>query len=64
MSVHPVKYVPCNYCSHPHIGQVEIWQWLSNIGSISVYEITHQWICLRCRRAQRERAEIHKIQRN
>ena len=40
MSVHPVDDIPCYYCSHPHIGKVEIWQWLANIGNISVYEIT------------------------
>ena len=64
MSIQPVEYVPCNYCSHPHIGKFENWQWLSNIGTISVYEITHLWICLRCRRVQRERAEIREVQRN
>ena len=64
MSVHPVEYVPCNYCSHPHIGKVEIWQWLSNIGNIAVYEITHQWICLRCQRIQREIPEIREVQRD
>lgn len=64
MSIQPVEYLPCPYCSHPHIGKFEIWQWLSNIGNIAVYEITHLWICLRCRRIQRERAEIREIQRN
>ena len=64
MSVHLVDDIPCYYCSHPHIGKVEIWQWLANIGNISVYEITHQWMCLLCRRIQRERAEIREVQRN
>ena len=58
MSIQPIEYVPCNYCSQPHIGKVKIWLWLSNIVNISVYEITHQWVCLRCRRIQREIAEI------
>ena len=64
MSVQPMEYVPCNYCWHLHIGKVEIWHWLSNIGNISVNEITHQWMCLRCQRIQRERVEIWEVQRN
>ena len=63
MSIQPVEYVPCYYCSHPHIGKVDIWQWLASIGNIEVYEITHQWICLHCDRIQREIAEIREILR-
>lgn len=61
MSIKSVLYIPCFRCNYTLIGKTESVQFLTQIGSIRVFEVTTSWVCLRCQCIQRSRTAIREV---
>ena len=48
MSIQSVNYISCSRSSYRLIGKVETYLRVRNLGSVSVFEVTINWLCLYC----------------
>ena len=61
MSIQQVDYIPCTRCYRTLIGETEKYLCVWTSESVSVFEVTINWICLGCGYNLEERVEIWEV---